>query len=82
MGVRVRAAQGQAQPVGPVGRRRGADPRAAEDGARARGDVAHGVGQAEQLRAMGCDEVQGYLYAKPLPAADLVRWLAGRPGST
>jgi EAL domain-containing protein (putative c-di-GMP-specific phosphodiesterase class I) len=47
--------------------------------------IAEGVeeaGQAEQLRAMGCDEVQGYLYAKPLPAADLVRWLAASPGST
>lgn len=46
--------------------------------------IAEGVEEAEQadrLRALGCDEVQGYLYAKPLPAADLVRWLAARTGS-
>ncbi len=46
--------------------------------------IAEGVeeaGQADRLRALGCDEVQGYLYAKPLPAADLVRWLAASPGS-
>jgi len=23
---------------------------------------------------MGCDEAQGYLYARPLAAADLERW--------
>ena len=36
--------------------------------------------QAEQLRVMGCDEGQGYHYARPLPAADLTRWLADRSG--
>ena len=30
---------------------------------------------AEQLRVMGCDEAQGYLYAKALPAADLEQWM-------
>lgn len=30
---------------------------------------------AEQLKLMGCDEVQGYLYAKPLAAAELESWL-------
>ncbi len=34
--------------------------------------------QARQLRAMGCDEAQGYLYAPPLAAADLERWWRGR----
>ena len=33
---------------------------------------------ASQLRAMGCDEAQGYLYARPLAAADLERWLRAR----
>ena len=45
--------------------------------------IAEGVeeaAQAEQLRVMGCDEVQGYYYARPLPAADLTRWLADRSG--
>jgi diguanylate cyclase (GGDEF)-like protein len=41
--------------------------------------VAEGVetdAQAEVLRAMGCDELQGYLFSRPLPPAEFVR-LAG-----
>jgi diguanylate cyclase len=41
--------------------------------------IAEGVEQPEQhevLRAMGCDEIQGYLYGKPMPAADLPPWWA------
>jgi len=30
---------------------------------------------ADQLKFIGCDEVQGYLYSKPLPAAELESWL-------
>ncbi len=40
--------------------------------------VAEGVENtalAEKLKALGCDEVQGYLYAKPLPVAELEQWL-------
>jgi EAL domain-containing protein (putative c-di-GMP-specific phosphodiesterase class I) len=33
---------------------------------------------AEQLKIMGCDEAQGYLYAKPMPAPDLEHWLQAR----
>jgi diguanylate cyclase (GGDEF)-like protein len=33
---------------------------------------------AADLRAMGCDIAQGYLYAKPMPLADLEAWLIGR----
>ena len=37
--------------------------------------VAEGVETADQLtrmRAEGCDEVQGYYFGKPMPAADFV----------
>lgn len=40
--------------------------------------VAEGVENAEQLallRQFGCDQVQGYLISKPLPLADLARFL-------
>lgn len=41
--------------------------------------VAEGVETQEHffaLRALGCDFAQGYLIAKPMPAADVVRWEA------
>ncbi len=31
--------------------------------------------QAQILRDWGCDEAQGFLYARPMPIDDLVRWL-------
>ena len=40
--------------------------------------VAEGVEQAEQqqiLQALGVDEIQGYLHARPMPGADLAEWL-------
>ena len=40
--------------------------------------VAEGVEEAdlaERLHTMGCDEVQGYLYARPQPAATFEHWL-------
>jgi EAL domain-containing protein (putative c-di-GMP-specific phosphodiesterase class I) len=40
--------------------------------------VAEGVEterEAETLRASNCDELQGYLIGRPLPAQDLVAWL-------
>ena len=43
--------------------------------------VAEGVeteAQVVRLRELGCDEVQGYLYARPMPLADLLVWLAQR----
>ena len=30
------------------------------------------------LRPMGCDEAQGYVYARPLPPLEFVAWLKGR----
>lgn len=43
--------------------------------------VAEGVetdAQRVALAALGCDELQGYLIARPMPAADLPSWLASR----
>jgi diguanylate cyclase (GGDEF)-like protein len=43
--------------------------------------VAEGVeteAQAECLARLGCDEVQGYLLSRPLPAAQLAPWLRER----
>jgi len=31
--------------------------------------------QLERLRALGCDEIQGYLIAKPMPLPELEQWL-------
>ncbi len=44
--------------------------------------VAEGVETAEQLarlRAEGCDEVQGYYFARPMPAADFIAMLRHNP---
>jgi EAL domain-containing protein (putative c-di-GMP-specific phosphodiesterase class I) len=43
--------------------------------------VAEGVedlGTLHLLRELGCDLIQGYHVARPMPAADLVRWIADR----
>jgi diguanylate cyclase (GGDEF)-like protein/PAS domain S-box-containing protein len=47
--------------------------------------VAEGVEAAEEverLSAMGCDELQGYYFARPMPADALERWLRERPAFT
>ena len=43
--------------------------------------IAEGVDDAllaSQIQFMGCDEAQGYLYARPLAAGDLEQWLRDR----
>ncbi len=48
--------------------------------------VAEGVETAQEdamLRRQGCDEIQGYLYSRPLPPRDLAQWLRqGQADST
>ena len=42
--------------------------------------VAEGVetaGQRDVLLALGCDELQGYFFARPMPAATLLEWTRG-----
>ena len=41
--------------------------------------IAEGIetkAQEDAVRAMGCEEVQGFMYAKPMTAADLVKFLS------
>jgi diguanylate cyclase (GGDEF)-like protein len=45
--------------------------------------VAEGVEQDRQqvtLRALGCEYAQGYLFARPMPAADVTAWIVERAG--
>jgi diguanylate cyclase (GGDEF)-like protein len=37
--------------------------------------------QAAILKELGCDEVQGYLYGRPMPLDQLLVWLRGQPGA-
>jgi len=46
--------------------------------------VAEGVESERQmglLKLLKCDEIQGYLISKPLPAADLLRFLREKAAS-
>ncbi len=41
--------------------------------------IAEGVETADQAKAvieLGCDEIQGFFFGKPMPAADFLRWKA------
>ena len=45
------------------------------------GTVAEGVetqAQLNRLRELGCDTVQGFFYAYPMPASELAQWCTGR----
>ena len=35
-------------------------------------------GQRDILLQLGCDELQGYFFAKPMPADALLAWAVGR----
>jgi EAL domain-containing protein (putative c-di-GMP-specific phosphodiesterase class I) len=32
-----------------------------------------------QLKRLGCDQAQGFLMSRPVPAAELDQWLSDRP---
>lgn len=45
--------------------------------------VAEGVeseGQLELMRALGCDRIQGYWIARPMPTEEMIAWLGARRG--
>ncbi|HJV26090.1 MAG TPA: EAL domain-containing protein [Aromatoleum sp.] len=49
------------------------------------GTIAEGVesdAQLSRLRELGCDIVQGFLYARPMPVEALEAWIAGRPAGS
>ncbi|MEY4412984.1 MAG: hypothetical protein RIQ53_277, partial [Pseudomonadota bacterium] len=41
-----------------------------------------GLGEDALMRELGCDRGQGYLYARPLPDAELLAWLQARAAAT
>jgi EAL domain-containing protein (putative c-di-GMP-specific phosphodiesterase class I) len=45
-------------------------------GYRVVGEGVETAAAAELLRDMGCDEAQGYLFARPLETDDVARWIA------
>lgn len=38
--------------------------------------------QEARLRTMGCDVMQGYLFARPMPPTDLLHWVQSHPAFT
>ena len=52
------------------GKRRSGDPQL-----RVVGEGVETRQQFEFLRALGCNEAQGYLIGRPMPAADALAWL-------
>lgn len=50
-------------------------------GHRVIGEGIENARQLETLVSLGCDAAQGFLIARPMPVAELERWLATRPGA-
>ena len=49
-------------------------------GARVTAEGVEHDAQWRMLQDMGCDYIQGYFFARPMPASDFAAWVVGQQG--